>query len=130
MYEQASLKAYQECGIEMYEFLTTLDHKTSKPCQELDRKRFLIKDAVPRKNYPPMHPNCRSTTVAAFEDDKVTKRLAKDKSGKYYEVPSDMSYPEWKKKYMGGMAAGGSRVEEPVIRNTSRIWMWKRNCWL
>ena len=116
VYEQASLQAYRECGIEMYEFMATLDHKTSKPCQALDRKRFLIKDAVPGKNYPPMHPNCRSTTIAAFEDDKVTKRLAKDKGGKYYEVPSDMAYPEWKKKYMGGMAAGGSKAEEPEIR--------------
>lgn len=116
VYEQASLQAYQECGIEKYEFLATLDHKTSPPCQELDGKRFYIKDAVPGKNYPPMHPNCRSTTVAAFDDDKVTKRLAKDESGKYYKVPSDMTYPEWKKKYMGGMAAGGSRAEKTVIR--------------
>ncbi len=116
VYEQASLKAYQECGIEMYEFLATLDHKTSKPCQELDGKRFYIKDAVPGKNYPPMHPNCRSTTVAAFEDDKVTKRLAKDRNGKYYEVPSDMTYPEWKKKYMGSKMAGGGKMQEPVIR--------------
>lgn len=114
VYEQASLTAYQECGIEMYEFLATLDHKTSKPCQELDRKRFLIKDAVPGKNYPPMHPNCRSTTVAAFEDDKVTRRLAKDERGKYYEVPSDMTYPEWKKKYMGGGAAEGNGTAVPV----------------
>ena len=66
VYEQASLQAYQACGIEMYEFLATLDYKTSPPCQALDGKRFLIKDAVPGKNYPPMHPNCRSTTVAAF----------------------------------------------------------------
>lgn len=116
VYEQASLQAYQECGIEKYEFLATLDHKTSPPCQELDGKRFYIKDAVPGKNYPPMHPNCRSTTVAAFDDDKVTKRLAKDERGKYYKVPSDMAYPEWKKKYMGGIAADGSRVEKTVIR--------------
>ncbi len=109
VYEQASLQAYQECGIEMYEFLATLDHKTSKPCQELDGKRFYIKDAVPGKNYPPMHPNCRSTTVAAFEDDKVTKRLAKDESGKYYEVPSDMTYPEWKEIYVEG-----KRKEESI----------------
>lgn len=102
VYEQASLQAYQACGIEMYEFMAMLDHKTSPPCQALDGKRFLIKDAVPGKNYPPMHPNCRSTTVAAFEDDKITKRLAKDELGKYYEVPSDMNYPEWKKAYGGG----------------------------
>lgn len=102
VYEQASLKAYEECGIEKYEFLATLDNKTSKPCQELDGKRFYIKDAVPGKNYPPMHPNCRSTTVAAFDDDKVTRRLAKNESGRYYEVPSDMTYPEWKKTYVEG----------------------------
>lgn len=112
MYEQA----YKECGIEMYEFMVTLDHKKSKPCQELDRKRSLIKDAVPGKNYPPMHLNCRSITVAAFEDDKVTKRLAKDKEGRYYEVSSDMTYPEWKKKYMGSVVTGGSKAEKPVIR--------------
>ncbi len=116
IYEQASLKAYTECGIEKYEFLATLDHKTSKPCQELDGKRFHIEDAMPGKNYPPMHPNCRSTTVAAFDDDKATKRLAKDKSGKYYEVPSDMTYPEWKNKYMGGRMTGVSEKAEPVIR--------------
>ncbi|MCI8736870.1 MAG: minor capsid protein [Lachnospiraceae bacterium] len=119
VYEQASLQAYRECGIEMYEFMATLDHKTSKPCKELDRKRFLIRDAVPGKNYPPMHPNCRSTTVAAFEDDKVTKRLAKDQAGRYYEVPSDMAYPEWKKKYMGG----GSRstgLQKPAINDTMK----------
>lgn len=111
IYEQASLKAYLECGIEKYEFLATLDHKTSEPCQELDGKRFHIEDAVPGKNYPPMHPNCRSTTVAAFDDDKATKRLAKDERGKYYEVPSDMTYPEWKSKYMGG-----SKKAEPTVR--------------
>lgn len=113
IYEQASLKAYQECGIEKYEFLATLDHKTSKPCQELDGKRFYIKDAVPGKNYPPMHPNCRSTTVAAFDDDKVTKRLAKDRNGKYYEVPSDMTYPEWKKTYGGGQKESTDIKKEP-----------------
>lgn len=113
VYEQASLQAYQACGIEMYEFMAMLDHKTSPPCQALDGKRFLIKDAVPGKNYPPMHPNCRSTTVAAFEDDKVTKRLAKDERGKYYEVPSDMTYPEWKKKYMDGGSRNARLQETP-----------------
>lgn len=102
--------------IEIYEFLATRDHKTSKPYQELDWKRFYIKDVVPGKNYPPMNQNYQGTTVVAFEDDKVTKCLTKDKSGKYYKMPSDMAYSEWKKKDTGGMVTGGSRVEEPVIR--------------
>ncbi len=96
IYEQAAVAAYRECGIEQYEFLATLDLRTSPVCQELDGKVFYIKDAVPGKNYPPMHPNCRSTTVCHFDDDKVTERIAKDKNGKYYEVPSDMTYENWK----------------------------------
>lgn len=120
VYEQASLQAYQACGIEMYEFMATLDHKTSPPCQALDGKRFLIKDAVPGKNYPPMHPNCRSTTVAAFEDDKVTKRLAKDRNGKYYEVPSDMDYPEWKKTYGGGGGKKKEKLQKTATNDTMK----------
>lgn len=95
IYESATMDAYKECGIEQYEYLATLDGRTSEICRELDGKVFDIKDAVPGKNYPPMHPNCRSTTVCHFADDKVTSRIAKDESGKYYEVPSDMTYKEW-----------------------------------
>lgn len=100
IYEQATRKAYEECGIEKYEFLATLDMRTSDICQELDGKVYHLKDARPGKNYPPMHPNCRSTTVAAFEDDVVTVRIAKDENGKYYEVPSNMTYKQWYKKYV------------------------------
>lgn len=95
IYEAAAMDAYKECGISQYEFLATLDGKTSKICRELDGKVFDVKDAVPGKNYPPMHPNCRSTTVCHFAEDKVTERIAKDERGKYYSVPSDMTYKEW-----------------------------------
>lgn len=103
IYEQATKDAYEECGIEEYEYLATLDNRTSEMCQELDRKHFKVKDALPGKNYPPMHPNCRSTTVCFFPDEKEKKkqgsRLAKDEEGKYYEVPADMTYKQWAKKH-------------------------------
>lgn len=95
IYETAAMDSYKECGISQYEFLAALDGKTSEICRELDGKVFDVKDAVLGKNYPPMHPNCRSTTVCHFADDKVTERIAKDKRGKYYSVPSDMTYKEW-----------------------------------
>ncbi len=97
IYEQAALKAYEQCGIEKYEYLAALDGRTSEACRELDGKVFRLKDAMPGKNYPPMHPNCRSTTVASFDEKEEVagKRLAKDGSGKYYEVPGDMTYKEW-----------------------------------
>lgn len=100
IYEKAAGKAYRECGIEQYEYLATLDHKTSPACQELDGKVFYVKDAVPGKNYPPMHPNCRSTTICHFDDDKVTVRTAEGSAGKTYDVPSDMTYAQWKQAYL------------------------------
>ena len=36
IYEQATKDAYEECGVEWYEFLATLDGKTSEICRELD----------------------------------------------------------------------------------------------
>lgn len=100
VYEQATKDAYEQCGIEWYEYLATLDNKTSEMCRELDGKHFKVKDALPGKNYPPMHPNCRSTTVCWFPDEskekkKQTTRIAKDEGGKYYEVPADMTYKQW-----------------------------------
>lgn len=102
VFEQSTMAAYKQCDVEWYEFLATLDGKTSEVCQNLDGKHFKVKDAVPGKNCPPMHPNCRSTTVCWFPDEeekkKRTSRLAKNDNGKYYEVPADMTYKEWCKK--------------------------------
>lgn len=106
VYEQATKEAYEQCDIEWYEYLATLDNKTSEVCRNLDGKHFRVKDAMPGRNYPPMHPNCRSTTVCWFPDEegkkKQTTRLAKDGDGKYYEVPADMTYKQWQEKYGQG----------------------------
>nr|DAZ03722.1 MAG TPA: minor capsid protein [Caudoviricetes sp.] len=111
IYEQATKDAYEECGVEWYEFLATLDGKTSEICRELDGKHFKVRDAMPGKNYPPMHPNCRSTTVVWFpgeeEKKKTTSRIAKDGAGKYYEVPADMTYKQWYGTYVEGKEGDG-----------------------
>ncbi len=107
IYEQAAKDAYGQCGIEWYGYLATLDGATSEACREMDGKHFRLKDAMPGKNYPPMHPNCRSTTVCWFPDEKEKRkqaaRLAKNGRGKYYEVPADMTYRQWQKKYGNGV---------------------------
>lgn len=103
IFEKATREAYEASGIEWYEYLATLDSRTSEACQELDGKHFKVKDAVSGKNYPPMHPNCRSTTVCWFPDEEekkaATTRIAKDGNGKYYEVPADMTYKQWKEQH-------------------------------
>lgn len=54
------------------------------------------------KNYPPIHPNDRCTTVAVFDDDitEGLQRRARDKDGNSILVPQDMNYQEWKAKYV------------------------------
>ena len=93
IHEQATFDTYKECGIEKYRYLATLDRRTSEICQNLDGRVFDISEKEIGVNYPPMHPNCRSTTVA--ETSGTSKRLARGANGKNYEVPGNMTYKEW-----------------------------------
>ncbi|KYG90771.1 hypothetical protein A0U40_18005 [[Bacillus] sp. KCTC 13219] len=71
-----------------------MDLRTSDICASLDGKKFDLKKAQAGVNYPPMHPNCRSTTIPVVEYDAEEVRLAKI-NGTYYEVPATMTYEEW-----------------------------------
>ena len=54
-------------------------------------------------NYPPLHPWCRSTTIAYDEDadySKLERRARNPETGKVEYVPADMSYKEWYDKYV------------------------------
>ncbi len=67
IHNQVSLDTYEEyAGIEQYRFLATLDYKTSPVCQKLDGKVFYKKETQVGVNFPPMPPNCRSTTTVYY----------------------------------------------------------------
>lgn len=97
---QSELLSYEECGIEEYQFIATLDKVTCSHCAKLDKKIFKVKEAKPGKNCPPIHPNDRCTTVAYFgEEDEELQRIARDpKDNKNYYI-NNMSYTDWKKQY-------------------------------
>lgn len=100
---QMELKSYGEADISQYQFVATLDLKTSTICRGHDKMVYETKEATVGVNYPPMHPWCRSTTIAYFDDKwaKGKKRRAKDpKTGKNILVPADMTYEEWYAKYV------------------------------
>ena len=86
-------------GIEEYQYLATLDYRTSEICRSLDLKKFPLKEKQVGVNFPPAHISCRSTYTMVIDEEEVTERIAKDKTGKYYYVPSDMTYKEWQEKY-------------------------------
>ncbi|EOS77873.1 SPP1 gp7 family phage head morphogenesis protein [Lachnospiraceae bacterium 10-1] len=98
---QMQLAAYKECKSEEYDFVATLDLKTSKICRELDGKTFKIEDAKPGVNMNPMHPFCRSTTMIHM-DEELKKKLKRDawdpEKEEWKKVPATMNYNEWYKK--------------------------------
>lgn len=98
---QADLEVYKNLGVKEYEFLATLDNKTSDVCRRLDKKHFGVDEAMPGKNYPPMHPRCRSITIAYRKNQEGKSRSARDKEGKSYNVALDMDYNEWRAEYSG-----------------------------
>lgn len=100
---QMEILSYEECGIETYIFVATLDLRTSEICRSLDGKRFKVSEQQPGKNCPPMHPWCRSTTICGISDEELAemKRRARDpENGKTYTVPANMTYEEWYRKYV------------------------------
>lgn len=100
---ELNFRAYEECGIEEYQYLATLDLKTSKICRSLDGKIFSVSGRLIGKNCPPMHPWCRSTTVSVIDRaliDKMQRSAIDPSTGKRIKVPRSMNYAQWYDKYV------------------------------
>ena len=86
-----------------YRFRAVLDSRTSKICQEHDGEYIPKEDVKPGVNYPPLHPNCRSTvtTVLVDEDEKkdAMQRYTKNDKNQWEKVPPGMTYQEYKEKF-------------------------------
>lgn len=103
--------SYEEADIEQYRFIAVLDKRTSEICREHDNKIYKVSARKTGVNYPPLHPWCRSTTVAHFDDVDLSnlERRARDpETGKAQLVPADMSYDDWYDKYV---------KDEKVVKN-------------
>lgn len=100
---KANLVGYLENGTEQFEFVSTLDRRTSERCREMDGRLFYVKDGCVGENIPPLHPFCRSTTVPYVPDaefDWDDTRAARNSAGETYKVPGEMTYLEWHRKYV------------------------------
>ena len=75
---QATLMGYKDSGVVKYEFLAVLDSRTSHTCASLNGEIFKTENAMEGENYPPMHPNCRSTTVPYEYSDVFSNEPEKE----------------------------------------------------
>lgn len=110
---------FKELDVEEFEFVATLDSRTSDICRSMDGQHFKMSDYQIGVNAPPLHCRCRSCTAPYFEDElSIGKRAARGGDGKTYYVPSDMTYSDWEKSFVNdGNKNQATKLEVPVFKD-------------
>ena len=110
-----------------YQYVATLDSRTSAVCRDLDGKTF----AYNRGPTPPQHFNCRSTTVPVVDYEGLSKRkgfedLKPPPVGKVVtrpsatgRVPQDTTYGEWLLKQ-------DKKLQVKTLGNEKKVNYFKR----
>lgn len=97
---ESSKRSYKELDLDKYEYISTLDSRTSDICRKMDNNTFYIDEMIIGVNAPPMHVNCRSD-IAPYVDNNTGERIAKRlDTGKYEYISANISYEEWEKKFI------------------------------
>ncbi|SEO11403.1 minor capsid protein [Paenibacillus sp. OK076] len=103
MSNAGEMAAYREAGVDQYQFMATLDSRTSEQCRKHDLKVYNVSEAKPGVNLPPLHAWCRSTTRGWFGEEAIAgmQRRARDpQTGKTMLVPANVNYEDWYKRYV------------------------------
>lgn len=101
------LKSFEDMGVEEYEFIATLDDRTSDICASKDGMRFYVSGAKFGENIPPLHAHCRSVIVPVT--DSKRKRAYRGKDGKT-STSNYRTYKEWSVANDVGTTPGIGRV--------------------
>lgn len=76
-----------------YQIVATLDGKTTQKCRSLDGKKF----EIGKGPVPPLHPNCRSTTVPMIKAKYLDPKEEKTRSSLNGYVDQNTTYYNWLK---------------------------------
>lgn len=76
MLNESSMAVFEK-DFEEYTFNAILDSKTSKLCRRLDGEVYKVSERKAGKNFPPMHPNCRSSFTIVIPDDWMDRAIKK-----------------------------------------------------
>ncbi len=105
-YSQFAALSNTDClndlDVEEYEIIATLDSKTCSVCQKMDKKHFPMSELVVGANAPPFHNRCRCTKCPYFDDEFTAniKRAARDPETGETIYIDDMSYTDWKERFV------------------------------
>lgn len=119
---EAQKDCFNDLGVEKYQILGTLDSSTCSNCGSYDSQVFDMKDYKEGVTAPPFHPWCRCTTIPYFEDEfEFGERAARNTNGKTYYVPKNISYKEWKEKYIDADVVESKQfnLQQKMMKNKS-----------
>lgn len=111
IHAESDRAAYKEAGVEEYEFMAALETRTCEVCGGLDGKHFKISEAKTGVNYPPIHPNCRCTTVEYDPDDAL------DWYNSGQPMPKTRTYQEWYDEQVARNGQGSIKAERQKVYN-------------
>ena len=111
IHAESDRAAYQEAGVEMYEYMATLEKRTCEVCGDLDGQHFKEKAAQTGVNYPPIHPNCRCTTVEYDPDDAL------DWHNSGEPMPKTRTYQAWHDEQEARNGQGSVEIERKKAYN-------------
>lgn len=121
----AQKDVFKELDVEQYQIIATLDGHTSDICQGLDGKVFKMSEYEAGVTAPPFHVRCRTTTAPYFDDEISTRASRNEETGKTEQVPSNITYEQWKNGYIvdpkTGMTAEQieANVQSTIAGNTN-----------
>lgn len=126
---EARRQCMKDLDIEEFQFVATLDSHTSELCRNMDGQHFPMSKFEIGVNAPPLHCNCRSCTVPYFDDEftQDETRAAREPGDEgYKQVPSNMTYKEWEKKYISAnkqnnlkKSSKDSKISSPINARTA-----------
>lgn len=98
----AQRKAFQMLDVEEFEVVGTLDGETCSLCGAMDGKHYPTAQFEAGVTAPPFHPWCRCCTAPYFADNGEYggARIARKEDGKQYYIPADMTYKDWKSRFV------------------------------
>lgn len=118
----AHLESYRKAGVKRFKLVATFDERTCPVCGARDGIPVPISEKKAGVNYPPLHPNCRCTTVAVLSKevmDRMPKMTFIDRAtGESHQVGMDLTYREWYVRFGPGRTDGVEYVPAYKKRNT------------
>lgn len=117
----ADSMAYEEMGIDKYVYVAVLDNRTSEICQEQDGKVYKYSEKEIGVNFPPLHPNCRSTTRGYLGEDaeKDLQRRARNPITGKNEVIGNIGYKDWYNQNVGTYGTEKVEIAYKKVKNAS-----------